>query len=746
MNITLFRANTTGQHQNCLYPHKTQITNEEQLRKLAEFDHVSAEYKHNYRSSDNFLQADNVVLDCDNDHSDDPDEWIEIKDIPLAFPGINLAIVTSRSHMKKKGFLSERPRFHVYFPTAEINEEQEYKTIKEKIASSFPFFDQNALDSARFIFGTNNPEVKIIEGDLLITEYLNDADFEQWDNSTDQIAEGKRNNTLSRFAGRIIKRYGDTPEARQKFLDKADLCVPPLETEELKNIWQSAVGFGRKIASQSGYIPPEEYNSNKSLKPSDFTDIGQATVLAEEYRSKLRYSPATDFIVYNGSFWEESAPKAQGIAQELTGKQLSEALMNMNQALEELEATGGDKLLEELGEKKAVGLFSKEQAQVFKHYQKAEAYRKYVLKRRSAASVTASLHLVKPLLEISEKDLDKNGFLLNTPSFTINLKNGEMLEHDNNHLITNQTVVDPGDDGMKLWQDALDLFFQNDKDLIDYVQKIAGLAAIGKVYVEALIIAYGDGRNGKSTFWNTIARVLGSYGGVISADILTVGCRRNAKPELAEARGKRILIASELEEGMRLNTSNIKQLCSTDSIQAEKKYKDPFSYVPSHTLILYTNHLPKVGAIDSGTWRRLIVIPFLAKIENDQDVKNYADLLFEKAGGAVLTWILEGARKVVQANFKISPPAKVLAAIYQYKENNDWLGHFLDECCELDSQLIEQSGKIYSEYRAFCLRTGEYARSTADFYTALEAIGIWRKKTKTGNFMVGLNLKQGFLN
>ena len=123
-------------------------------------------------------------------------------------------------------------------------------------------------------------------------------------------------------------------------------------------------------------------------------------------------------------------------------------------------------------------------------------------------------------------------------------------------------------------------------ELINYVQSIVGLAAIGKVYVEALIIAYGEGRNGKSTFWNVVSRVLGSYSGNISADMLTVGCRRNVKPELAEAKGKRLLIAAELEEGMRLNTSNVKQLCSTDEIYAEKKYKDPFSYIPTHTLVL----------------------------------------------------------------------------------------------------------------------------------------------------------------
>lgn len=84
-------------------------------------------------------------------------------------------------------------------------------------------------------------------------------------------------------------------------------------------------------------------------------------------------------------------------------------------------------------------------------------------------------------------------------------------------------------------------------------------------------------------------------------DMLTVGCRRNVKPEFAEAKGKRMLIAAELEEGMRLNTANVKQLCSTDEIYAEKKYKDLFSYTPTHILMLYTNHLPKIGAIDKST-------------------------------------------------------------------------------------------------------------------------------------------------
>ena len=277
------------------------------------------------------------------------------------------------------------------------------------------------------------------------------------------------------------------------------------------------------------------------------------------------------------------------------------------------------------------------------------------------------------------------------------------------------------------------------------MQEIVGVSAIGKVYIEALIMAYGEGRNGKSTFWNTIARVLGSYSGNMSADTLTVGCKRNVKPELAEVKGKRLIIAAEMEEGMRLNTSTVKQLCSTDEIYAEKKYKDPFSFTPSHSVVLYTNHLPKVGAIDAGTWRRLIVIPFNAKIEGRSDIKNYADYLYEKAGGAVLSWIIEGAKRVIDNKYHIAEPQVVTDAIARYRDSNDWLAHFLNDCCETDRAYTAKSGEIYNAYRSYCMQVGEYIRSTTDFYVALESAGFDRRKTNTGTIVYGLQLKSDFL-
>lgn len=747
MELTLFTADCVGSLSNCVYSHKAVITDEESLKQAVIHDHVTAEYKNSYRSNTNFIKADNVPLDCDNDHSDNPDEWITPFEVAMAFQDVSFVVVYSRNHMKTKENKSARPRFHVYFITPVITDPEEYAALKKQIATAFPYFDNNALDSARLLFGTSDAEVEIYSGSKNIVEYLDEMAFADWEQSKEEIPQGQRNSTMSHCAGKIIKRYGNTEKTYQLFLKQAENCNPPLEESELKIIWGSAVNFGKKVSSQDGYIPPEQFNSKLQLMPEDYSDVGQATVMAKEYECRIRYSPATDYIVYNGSFWEESKPKSQAVAQELTSRQLEEAETEIKKVTNEMMQNGAWEILAAMGPKRAASSFNEQQAHSFGKYQSVVTYRNYAIKRRDSKYITSVLKEARPMLEIEQRTLDADEFLLNAPSVTYDLRNGitAPMEHNSLNFITKQTAVDPDNVGFEIWENALDIFFCGDTDLTSYVQEIVGLSAIGKVYVEALIIAYGEGRNGKSTFWNVLSRVLGSYSGNMSADMLTVGCRRNVKPELAEAKGKRLLIAAELEEGMRLNTSNVKQLCSTDEIYAEKKYKDPFSYIPSHTLVLYTNHLPKVGAIDKGTWRRLIVIPFGAKIEGSADVKNYADYLFENSGGAILAWVIEGAKKVINDAYRIEPPQKVKEAVQAYKENNDWLSHFLAECCEIDETFTAKSGEVYNEYRAFCIRTGEFIRSTADFYAALDSAEFERKKTKVANIIKGLRIKSEFL-
>ena len=466
-------------------------------------------------------------------------------------------------------------------------------------------------------------------------------------------------------------------------------------------------------------------------------------MLAKHFSGELRYSPATHFIRYNEHYWQETEPGAQAVAHELTRRQLAEATAQLFDSVRKLEGNGGQEVLKNTTKAKAEAIMNQVQMEAYHEYLEAQAYHKFVLNRRDSKYITSTLKESRPMLEISPRDLDNNPFLLCTPAATFDLRKGldGAQDHNPEDFITKITTVSPGTKGQKIWDECLNLIFCNDQELIEYVQMICGLAAIGQVFLEALIIAYGSGRNGKSTFWNSIARVLGLYSGNISADTLTVGCRRNVKPEMAETKGKRLLIAAEMQEGARLNDSTVKQLCSTDDIFAEKKYKDPFSFTPCHTLVLYTNHLPRVSASDDGIWRRLIVIPFNAKIEGKSDIKNFSDYLYNNAGESILTWIIDGAKKVIDANYKVKLPVCVQKAIDEYRNQNDWFTHFLEDKCEVDPTYRESSNNLYQAYRNYCNDTNEYVRSTTDFYFALEKAGFTKLNLSGRKVIKGLRLK-----
>lgn len=746
--FTLYSADYIGAPGNCSYPHKIEVTDTASFAEAVSRDYVCAEYMNHYRNGDNFLGSDCLPVDCDNDHSENPEDWVTPEDVKKAFPGITFAVHYSRSNMREKNGKAPRPKFHVLFPIEYMTDASAYSEMKKLVNAIFPYFDTKALDAARFFFGTANPEVELYPGEMTLSEYLSgdefDADMDSGSHGGNQvIPEGSRNATMSRFAGRVIKKYGDNETAYQCFMEEAEKCNPPLEQAELQTIWHSAQKFYAKVQQQDGYISPELYNDDRSYKPDDFSDVGQAEVLAKHFSGELRYSPATHYIRYNGRYWQETEPGAQAVAHELTRRQLKESSNDMLTALAALKATGTQEILDRNSKAKAEGLMSEEQAEAYRAFLSAKAYQSYVIARRASKNITATLKESRPMLEITPQDLDANPFLLCSPYATYDLRLGMAgaREHSPEDFITKTTTVSPSDRGRQIWLDCLDTIFCGDKELIDYVQMICGLAAVGKVQVEALIIAYGCGRNGKSTFWNSVSRVMGLYSGNISADTLTFGCRRNVKPEMAEVKGKRLLIAAEMQEGARLNDSTVKQLCSVDDIFAEKKYKDPFSFSPSHSLVLYTNHLPRVSASDDGTWRRLIVIPFNAKIEGKNDIKNYGDYLYQNAGESILAWIIDGAKKVIDLGYKFPVPSCVQKAIDDYRSQNDWFGSFLDEKCEIGAGFRESSSALYQAYRNHCIDTNEYVRSTADFYNALESAGYERVLLNRKRYFTGLRLK-----
>ena len=188
---------------------------------------------------------------------------------------------------------------------------------------------------------------------------------------------------------------------------------------------------------------------------------------------------------YNSIYWDESNEMAQAVAQELTNLQMEEAEFLIEKAKLNMQKTEAAELIASVGIKRAEKLFTPDQNASYQMYKQALEYRSFVIKRRDSKNITATLKEARPMLYKPPTALDIDGMVLNTPTATYELSKGLLgvKEHLAEDYITKVTAVSQSDKGSEIWQDALNLFFCNDTDLIQYVQRIVGLAAIGKVYV-----------------------------------------------------------------------------------------------------------------------------------------------------------------------------------------------------------------------------------------------------------------------
>lgn len=754
-------AKTRQNPKNRVFSDTVEVTSADELEAACLFDHVGAVLKDGYRSNKDFVLSNVVIMDCDNE-DDDPATWVTPEKVAEDLPGVEFAVVPSRHNMLPKGDKEPRPKFHVYFPIRDCADIETYVGLKAELLCRCPYFDSNAKDAARMIFGVENPEVTVYnecEGSLTVDDYINSNPLEPtFDNTTEHgttslpvfgdsfiISEGQRNTTVFQKAISTYVRYGISDEATSIILSFAEYCEPPLEESELATIIESAKGYAEDIIKSDSYIPPELYNCLKGqYEPDDYTDVGQAMVFVKVFGKIIRFSPETRYLVYNGVYWEESEENARRLVQQFTELQMQDADSLLNFWKAEMEEAGAGAVLDEKHTAKQIALvLNPNQKFIYGQYQKAVQYKAFVLKRRGTWAINAVLKEAAPHLTIDISAFDKETYLLNTPDGTYNLREGAdvVYPHRAEDHITKVTAVSPSDEGMETWKNMLDLVCCGDQNLKHYIQQLAGLAAIGGVSEESLIIAYGEGRNGKSTLFNVIARVLGSYSGSLSADVLTNSCRRNIKPELAELRGKRFVIASELEEGNGLNTAVLKQLCSTDPIYAEPKYRRPFSFIPTHLVVLCTNHLPSISTMDTGTWRRIKVVPFNAVIQGSSEVKNYTERLLENAGGAILKWVMDGSKMVIENDCKIVVPEVVQNAIDEYRATNNDFKDFLDDCCKRCDGYSISSGELYTAYRNYAMAQGSFPKNKHDFYSNLERAGFSKHRTSCGVVVMGLTLK-----
>lgn len=242
-----------------------------------------------------------------------------------------------------------------------------------------------------------------------------------------------------------------------------------------------------------------------------------------------------------------------------------------------------------------------------------------------------------------------------------------------------------------------------------YLQRLAGYAMLGLNTEQMIAFFFGIGRNGKSTFVDTLARIFADYAVTLSIDSFAGEDRRSgseATPDLARLPGARLVAASEPESGVRFKEALIKRLTGGEPLAVRRLHQDFFEFNPQFTLIVSGNHKPVIVGNDDGIWRRIHLVPWNEQIPKDEVDKDLPKKLLAEAPG-ILKWVAEGAIDFLNSGGLI-PPRDIVDATQEYREEEDPMGTFLRHACDVtgDDQDAEKPFDLYCAYERYCHATG----------------------------------------
>lgn len=479
------------------------------------------------------------------------------------------------------------------------------------------------------------------------------------------------------------------------------------------------------------FYDPSAYTVPDKLKPDDLTDAGNAqSFLSHQYGEDLLWCDALGWLRWTGQYWKRDDQSGLAAALAFSDDMLAEARAGVDAAQAEVALLESD-----------AGATEKAKEAAKKRLDSAMGYLSHAEKTRGKARLEAIAALSIPALARPVDAFDADPFCLCTPDGEYDLRTGYVHPARKDSLCTRTTAVAPSVKGAEMWYDFLHKLTCNDASLETYLQYVAGMALIGKVYNEGLVLGYGSGSNGKSSFFNALQYALGEYGSSIDVKVLTTQKGKNIGPALATLRGKRLVIAAESDENDRLSLSVIKQVTSRDDIVGEEKFKAPMKFKPSHTLIMFTNFLPRIGSTDEGSWRRIAVVPFKASFKGSSDDKTFSERLQTEAGGAALGWAVVGAVKFIKAGFTLPECQAVVDATAEYREDSDWLGRFLEETITTGPGFTLGARVLYSHYTTWAEAVGEsYIRPEPQFRREMLSRGFRSEHRHFGTVWLGFKL------
>jgi putative DNA primase/helicase len=415
------------------------------------------------------------------------------------------------------------------------------------------------------------------------------------------------------------------------------------------------------------------------------TDLGNARRLVRVAGADLRFTAALGWLVWDGKRWRR-------------------------------DDTGA---VDRCAKKAVRSIWDEARAASSKEEQ--EALASWAIRSQNRARIEAAVALAKsePEVAASADDFDRDPWLLNVVNGTIDLRTGELRAHGREDLLTKLAPVayDPRAEAPR-WQAFLGQV-QPDPEARQFLARYAGYCLTGEMGEQVFAVHHGGGSNGKGVYSDTLLAVFGDYAGV--TPYATFVQRRPDAPtnDLAALRGARLIIASEPNEGVRLDEGAVKAITGEDPMTARFHYREFFTFRPTCKLVLTGNHRPRIRGTDHAMWRRVLLVPWPVTVMNpDKDLRRR---LRDELPG-ILRWAVAGCLAWQREGLRA--PGVVRAAVEEYRESEDHVGRFILDRCRLGSALVVSSKDLRTEYEAWAEEEGEEPLSARSLGGKLSDRGI----------------------
>jgi putative DNA primase/helicase len=357
----------------------------------------------------------------------------------------------------------------------------------------------------------------------------------------------------------------------------------------------------------------------------------------------------------------------------------------------------------------------------------------------SSHAITGALALAgtEADVAVSPDRLDADPFLLNCANGTLDLRTRELHRHDPADLLTKITRAAWKPDATSPAWAAFLARVQPDKAMRDYLARVTGLALEGRVTEHLLPVHYGSGANGKSTYFEAVMFALGDYAGPADPDLLTARSFDAHPTGTADLFGMRLAVLHETDSGRRLAEATVKRLTGGDALKARRMREDFWTFTPSHTFAMLTNHRPVVGGTDEGIWRRVRLVPWEVSIPADEQDGDLGDRLRLEAD-AVLRFLVDGYARWRGGG--LADPKRVIDATARWRGESDALARFIDQRCLTGPHFHVRSAELFAAWCEWCKAEGEDHGTQTAFSLALSRLGHAKRVTNAGKFWDGLAL------